>query len=140
MVVFVGKGEASGAGFRNLDNLVLPGALYLSLTPRARSCATMQVTLLDDGLTAISVEDIARRSWEQFEVFQSVVNPDKLALLKRWTDQATLDSHARLRRKLPPFKPEHRTATPSGKTTRTIGPGNRDFAESNREESRVVEV
>jgi quinol monooxygenase YgiN len=31
---------------------------------------------------------------EQFEVFQSVVNPDKLALLERWTDQAALDTHA----------------------------------------------
>ena len=27
---------------------------------------------------------------EQFEVFQSVVNPDKLALLERWTDKAAL--------------------------------------------------
>jgi Antibiotic biosynthesis monooxygenase len=33
---------------------------------------------------------------EQFEVFQSVVNPDKLALLERWTDQAVLGVHAKL--------------------------------------------
>ena len=33
---------------------------------------------------------------EQFEVFQSVVNPDKLALLERWTDKAALDAHAQL--------------------------------------------
>ena len=32
---------------------------------------------------------------EQFEVFQSVVNPDKLALLERWSDQAALDVHAK---------------------------------------------
>ena len=31
---------------------------------------------------------------EQFEVFQSVVNPDKLVLLERWTDKAALDVHA----------------------------------------------
>jgi quinol monooxygenase YgiN len=31
---------------------------------------------------------------EQFEVFQSVLNPDKLALLELWTDQAALDVHA----------------------------------------------
>jgi len=31
---------------------------------------------------------------EQFEVFQSVVNPDRLALLELWTDQAALDVHA----------------------------------------------
>jgi quinol monooxygenase YgiN len=33
---------------------------------------------------------------EQFEVFQSVLNPDKLALLELWTDQAALDTHAKL--------------------------------------------
>ncbi len=33
---------------------------------------------------------------EQFEVFQSVVNPDKLALLERWTDQAALEVHAKV--------------------------------------------
>jgi quinol monooxygenase YgiN len=32
---------------------------------------------------------------EQFEVFQSVVNPDRLAILERWTDQAALDVHAK---------------------------------------------
>ena len=31
---------------------------------------------------------------EQFEVFQSAVNPDKLVLLELWTDQAALDVHA----------------------------------------------
>jgi hypothetical protein len=41
---------------------------------------------------------------EQFEDFQSVVNPDKLALLERWTDQAALDAHARLHSTRPPFK------------------------------------
>ncbi len=33
---------------------------------------------------------------EQFEVFQSALNPDKLALLELWTDQAALDVHAKL--------------------------------------------
>ena len=45
---------------------------------------------------------------EQFEVFQSVVNPDKLALIERWTDQAALDAHARLQSTRPPLKPELR--------------------------------
>jgi quinol monooxygenase YgiN len=31
---------------------------------------------------------------EQFEIFQSAVNPDRLTLLERWTDQAALDVHA----------------------------------------------
>ncbi len=33
---------------------------------------------------------------EQFEVFQSAVNPDRLTLLERWTDQAALDVHAKV--------------------------------------------
>jgi quinol monooxygenase YgiN len=40
---------------------------------------------------------------EQFEVFQSVVNPDKLALLERWTDQAALDVHAKAGATRPPL-------------------------------------
>jgi hypothetical protein len=38
---------------------------------------------------------------------QSVVNPDKLAILERWTDQAALDAPARL--VPPPSRPELRT-------------------------------
>ena len=45
---------------------------------------------------------------EQFEVFQSVVNPDKLALLERWTDQGILDAHAKLQSTRPPLRPELR--------------------------------
>jgi len=33
---------------------------------------------------------------EQFEVFQSVLNPDKLTLLELWSDQAALDTHAKV--------------------------------------------
>jgi quinol monooxygenase YgiN len=32
---------------------------------------------------------------EQFEIFQSAMDPDKLALLELWTDQAALDAHAK---------------------------------------------
>jgi quinol monooxygenase YgiN len=32
----------------------------------------------------------------QFEVFQSALNPDKLALLELWQDQAALDQHAKV--------------------------------------------
>ena len=42
---------------------------------------------------------------EQFEVFQSVVNPDKLALLERWKDKAALDAHAQLNTTRPPLPP-----------------------------------
>jgi quinol monooxygenase YgiN len=33
---------------------------------------------------------------EQFEVFRSVLDPDKLVLLELWSDQAALDQHARV--------------------------------------------
>jgi quinol monooxygenase YgiN len=45
---------------------------------------------------------------EQFEVFQSVLDPDKLALLERWSDQAALDTHARLNATRPALRPELR--------------------------------
>ena len=42
---------------------------------------------------------------EQFEIFQSVENPDKLTLLECWRDQAALDAHAALRDIDPPPHP-----------------------------------
>ncbi len=43
---------------------------------------------------------------EHFEAFQSIVNPDKIVLLERWTDQAALDAHAKLNR--PQARPDLR--------------------------------
>jgi quinol monooxygenase YgiN len=40
---------------------------------------------------------------EQFEVFQSVADPDKLVLLELWKDQAVLDAHAKLQARRPPL-------------------------------------
>lgn len=48
---------------------------------------------------------------EQFEVFQSVVNPDTLAILERWTDQAALDVHAKVNSTRPPLAAELRVGT-----------------------------
>jgi quinol monooxygenase YgiN len=45
---------------------------------------------------------------EQFEIFQSIANPDRLALLERWSDQAALDVHAKLQATRPPLRPELR--------------------------------
>ena len=45
---------------------------------------------------------------EQFEVFQSIVNPDRLALLERWKDKAALDVHAKVNATRPPLRPELR--------------------------------
>jgi quinol monooxygenase YgiN len=48
---------------------------------------------------------------EQFEVFQSVVNPDRLTLLERWKDQAALDEHAEVNKTRPPLLPELRVGS-----------------------------
>lgn len=48
---------------------------------------------------------------EQFEVFQSAVNPDKLVLLERWKDQAALDAHAEANKSRAPLPSELRTGT-----------------------------
>ena len=45
---------------------------------------------------------------EQFEIFQSAMNPDRLELLERWSDQKALDVHAELNRTKPPLRPELR--------------------------------
>lgn len=58
---------------------------------------------------------------EQFEVFQSAVNPDKLVLLERWRDQAALTAHAQLNTTRPPLRPELR-----------VGAGEREDYEYNR--------
>jgi quinol monooxygenase YgiN len=42
---------------------------------------------------------------EQFEVFQSVVNPDRLTLLERWADEAALAVHAKVNETRPPLPP-----------------------------------
>src|SRR6266852_2058939 len=48
---------------------------------------------------------------EQFEIFQSVANPDRLALLERWVDQTALDVHARLNSTRPALRPELRAGS-----------------------------
>ena len=50
-------------------------------------------------------EVTAEPGCEQFEIFQSAVNPDKLVILERWTDQAALDVHAKVNTTRPPLNP-----------------------------------
>lgn len=45
---------------------------------------------------------------EQYEVFQSILNPEKLVLIERWTEQADLDLHAKVNSARPPLAPELR--------------------------------
>ena len=58
---------------------------------------------------------------EQFEVFQSAVNPDKLTLLERWTTAADLAVHAKVNETRPPL--------PAGLR---LGAGEREDYEYNR--------
>ena len=54
-------------------------------------------------------EDIVKEpGCQQFEVFQSVVNPDHLVILERWTDQAALDVHSKVNTTRPPLPAELR--------------------------------
>ena len=48
---------------------------------------------------------------EQFEVFQSAVNPDKLVLLECWADEPALEAHSKLNSTRPSFPSELRTGT-----------------------------
>ncbi len=48
-------------------------------------------------------EVMAEPGCEQFEVFQSVVDPGKLVLLELWKDQAALDVHAQANTKRAPL-------------------------------------
>jgi quinol monooxygenase YgiN len=57
------------------------------------------------------VEIMIEPGCEQFEVFQSVVNPDKLTILERWNDQAALDVHAKANATRPPLPSELRVGT-----------------------------
>jgi quinol monooxygenase YgiN len=58
---------------------------------------------------------------EQFEVFQSVLDPDKLVLLERWADQAALDVHGK--------RNQTRTPLPEGLRA---GAGEREDYQYNR--------
>ena len=58
---------------------------------------------------------------QQFEVFQSAVNPDRLVLLETWADQNALDVHAKLNSTRPPLRPELR-----------VGAGEREDYQYNR--------
>jgi quinol monooxygenase YgiN len=58
---------------------------------------------LAEAFRARCVECMREPGCEQFEVFQSVLNPDKLALLELWKDQAALDAHAKVNATRPPL-------------------------------------
>ena len=47
----------------------------------------------------------------QFEVFQSVLDPDKLTLLELWEDAAALEAHGKVNATRAPFPPGLRSGT-----------------------------
>lgn len=61
---------------------------------------------------------------QQFEVFQSAHDPDKLTLLELWADQGALDVHAKLNASRPP--------NPAEAGLRGGGPGSREDYEYNK--------
>ena len=67
------------------------------------------------------LEVVKEPGCEQYEVFQSIVNPDKLVVLERWTEQADLDLHVQVNSARPPMMPELR-----------VGKGEREDYEYNR--------
>jgi quinol monooxygenase YgiN len=60
---------------------------------------------LAEAFRARCAEVMQEPGCEQFEVFQSVLNPDKLALLELWTEQADLDAHAKVNATRAPMPP-----------------------------------
>ena len=59
---------------------------------------------------------------EQFEIFQSGLDPDRLVILERWADQASLDAHAEA----------NRTRAPLPADLRPAGAGEREDYQYNR--------
>jgi quinol monooxygenase YgiN len=57
------------------------------------------------------VEVMQEPGCEQLEVFPSVLNPDKLALLERWADPAALDAHLQVNNTRPQLRPELRVGS-----------------------------
>ncbi len=66
---------------------------------------------LAQAFKARCAEAMKEPGCEQFEAFQSVLDPDRLVLLERWREQPALDAHARLNAAQPPFRPELRVGS-----------------------------
>jgi quinol monooxygenase YgiN len=66
---------------------------------------------LAQGYKGRCAEAMKEPGCEQFEVFQSAVNPDKLVLLERWADAAALAAHAEVNRTRPALLPELRVGS-----------------------------
>jgi quinol monooxygenase YgiN len=83
-------------------------ALRLIVTVNAASGKGSE---LAQAYRARCAEVTAEPGCEQFEVFQSALNPDKLVILERWKDKAALDAHAKVNSTRPSLRPELRAGT-----------------------------
>lgn len=63
---------------------------------------------LSQAYAARCAEVVKEPGCEQYEIFQSIANPDRLVLLERWTEQADLERHAQLSSTRPALAPELR--------------------------------
>ncbi len=77
-------------------------AIRLVVTITAAPGKTEQLVQAYKGRCA---EVMKEPGCEQFEVFQSIIDPDRLVLIERWADQAALDVHAKLNQALQPMPP-----------------------------------
>jgi len=66
---------------------------------------------LAQAMRARCLEVMQEPGCEQFEVFQSALNPDKLTLLELWADQAALEVHAQRNATRPPLPEGLRAGT-----------------------------
>jgi quinol monooxygenase YgiN len=56
-------------------------------------------------MNARAAEVLKEPGCEQFEIFQSAADPDKLALLELWTTENDLAVHAKVNQTRPPLPP-----------------------------------
>jgi quinol monooxygenase YgiN len=60
---------------------------------------------LANAYRARCLEVMQEPGCEQYEVFQSVLDPDRLVLLEHWTDRAALDAHLQVQQRRPSLPP-----------------------------------
>ena len=58
-----------------------------------------QATAYAKAFSQIEKETNAEPGCLQYELFQSMSNPDRLVLMERWTDQTSLDAHLAIMKK-----------------------------------------
>ena len=75
----------------------MPVRLVISFTAEPGKAAELAKAMQERCVT--SAKDAGCR---QFEVFQSVGNPERFCMLELWDDQASLDAHAKLQAARPP--------------------------------------